>query len=118
MLLAVRGLGLSSGLEIIFVALYPDFNDLVVSPGQKRQKQAEILVDTSWARLATALLRFWRIRWGGHSGSHQSSAWIQNPSSSRVWQKSQEPGCWGVGKILFYKLEITKFILNFAKNPR
>ena len=23
-----------------------------------------------------------------HSGSHQSSAWIQNPSWSRVWQKS------------------------------
>ena len=22
-----------------------------------------------------------------HSGSHQSTAWIQNPSSSRVWQK-------------------------------
>ena len=74
MLLAVSGLGLSSGLEIIFVVLFPDFYDLVVSPGQKRQKQAEILVDTSWARLATALLRFWRIRWGGHSGSHQSSA--------------------------------------------
>ena len=24
-----------------------------------------------------------------HSGSHQSSAWIQNPSSSRVWKKVQ-----------------------------
>ena len=23
-----------------------------------------------------------------HSGSHQSSAWIQNPSLSRVWQKN------------------------------
>ena len=25
-----------------------------------------------------------------HSGSHQSTAWIQNPSSSRVWQQSKE----------------------------
>ena len=24
-----------------------------------------------------------------HSGSHQSTAWIQNPSSSRVWQLLQ-----------------------------
>ena len=28
-----------------------------------------------------------RLDFRSHSGSHQSSAWIQNPSSSWVWQK-------------------------------
>ena len=80
------GVGGLVGGRLVKSDLYPTLALIRAQLGFKIKVEADRLIIRVGGRLV-------KTDFITHSGSHQSSAWIQNPSWSRVWQYGKKIIC-------------------------